>query len=1224
MLVRIPTSDRIAAPNGNWVWRHRTVTMSHLSLFLLGPFQATLDGEPVTHFESNKVRALLAYLVAERQRPHSRHVLAGLLWPDRPNSIALRNLRQALHNLRRAIRDRGASSPFLLVTRDTVQFNVRSDCWVDVAEFQRHIAASESTNPPGDAQAAHHLDRMKSAIALRRGPFLEGLSVRGSAPFEEWMLLKRESYDRQTSSLLQRMADLHQRRGEFAYASDIVRRRLELEPWHEAIHRQLMYLLALDGRRSAALAQYKTCQHILAEELGVEPSAETTALYQSIRDGMIPERFDFPVATQLTAAVPTCASTVATPPPFVAREHELSRLNGFLAEAHSGRGRVVFITGDAGSGKTALMNEFIQRAMAEHTDLLVTMGACSAIAGVGDPYLPFREILQLCTGDIEAKQATGHITTEHAERLWAAWPDVMRALVQAGPDLINRFVPGPALLARAETFTHDGLTGRPAWLQPLRRLARHSMSTPSPPTMQQTDLFAQFARVLQTLARHYPLLLAIDDLQWADSGSAGLLFHLGRRLKGHRILLVCTFRQSDLLSDATGRIHPLQSTVHELRRVFGDIEIDLNHAEGRRFIDEFLDSEPNRLGPGFRETLFRHTRGHALFTVELLHGLQERGDLVHDEAGRWVEGPSLNWEKLPARVEAVIAEQIRRLPRDWQAILTTASVEGEEFTAEVIAQVQEADEREIRQRLSGVLSRQHRLVNPHSRLRVGRRRLSRYQFRHYLFQKYLYRRLDHIERAHLHENIGNALETLYAEHTEEIALQLAHHFESAGLVDRAVDYLQQAGTRAVQMSAEAEAIALFTRALRLVADLPDTPERAEREMRLQIALTSPLMAMQGWGAPERARACERAYELCRQNGETAYLMEALFVQADICRAQAEHQKSLHLGTQLLELVQRAQDPTQNALAHWTLGETYFFLGELAPAREHLEKALSLYDPGQHHALTPITGISLGVVCLSWLSWVLWCLGYPQQALVVSGRAMQLAEDLNHPFSIGFAVALGVCGVHWLRREAGPIRDATDPLMHFINEDEAAGIRPWVLVFRGWALATRGELEEGIAQMREGLDNWKAMGAVSGISCQAIPLAEAYARAGRAAQGLALVDETLALVDRHRERLFEAELLRLKGDFLQQLGKPTEAETILRRAVNVAHHHRAITFELRSAISLCRLTERQGRGPEIRPVLRAAYDRFTEGFNTPDLREAQALLRAVEEPHEAYPHSPAAR
>jgi tetratricopeptide (TPR) repeat protein len=376
---------------------------------------------------------------------------------------------------------------------------------------------------------------------------------------------------------------------------------------------------------------------------------------------------------------------------------------------------------------------------------------------------------------------------------------------------------------------------------------------PANPNLQQSALFEQYTQVLRALASQRPLLLALDDLQWADGGSVNLLFHLGRCIAGSRILIVGAYRPGEVAlgrpaaaqlatTDGERERHPLEPVVNEFKRYFGDIEVDLQQAEGRQFVDAFLDSEPNRLGDSFRQSVYQQTSGHPLFTVELLWGMQERGELAQDAEGRWVEGSALGWETLPARVEAVVAERIGRLPDRLRDLLTAASIEGETFTAEVLAQVAAAGERETVRSLSETLDRRHRLVSARGVQRIGRRHLSRYRFRHILYQRYLYSSLDPVERVHLHQAVGLALETLYGEGAEEVsaiepgAVQLARHFEEAGITEKAVDYLGQAAERAQRLYANEEAIEYYERALTLLEDAPPDacPANWRRETAAQL------------------------------------------------------------------------------------------------------------------------------------------------------------------------------------------------------------------------------------------------------------------------------------------------------------------------------------------------------------------------------------------------------
>ena len=738
----------------------------------------------VPRFRSRRTVALLGYLAAER-REVGRDFLAALFWPDQASSKGRSNLRRELHNLAQILPD------CWVLDRQAVAFVPSNGTMVDLYTLL-------------DLQARGRWDE---AAELLVGEFLEGLFLDDNLEFENWLLAERERWRNRAETILTRLIDGHIHRGQYADALNITRRLLQLSPWNEQAHRQSMRLLAWTGQRGNALRAFEDCKRALWDELGVEPAAETIALYKQILGGEL----DMP--PQLPAFLTLEETRYRSEPPrFVARERQLAQMDSFLKAALAGQGRVIFITGGPGRGKTALLEAFARRAMEIHPDLLVASGNCNAFSGVGDPYLPFRDVMAMLSGDVEARWDAGAITREHARRLWAAISLVVQVLIDHGPHLLDVLVPGKALLSRAMIVEQTGASY-------VRRLRQH-VDRQVTDIAKRSYLFQQVTEVLRIVAQEQPLLLILDDIQWADSASIDLLFHLGRHLAGRnsRILIACAYRPEEVSVGRSAERHPLAKVLSEFKSTFGDVWIRLSPAEAteaREFVDAFLDSEPNRLTEGFRAALFQRTQGHPLFTRELLRAMRARNNLLKDEFGHWIEGSTLDWEVLPARVEAVIEERIDRLAPELQETLAVASVEGEVFTAQVVAEVQNIAERSLLHWLSGELERRHRLVRAQEEVQTRRGRLSRYRFDHVLFQEYVYKRLSPGERRLLHADVAAALERLYEGQLDEMAVQLGHHFHKAGDYERAFPYFSVAADRAASIHANDEAITHYTQAIEL-------------------------------------------------------------------------------------------------------------------------------------------------------------------------------------------------------------------------------------------------------------------------------------------------------------------------------------------------------------------------------------------------------------------------
>ena len=547
--------------------------MAKLSLFLLGPPRVELvEGIPV-EIKRRKALALLIYLAVSDDR-QLRDSLATLLWPQSSQQSARKELRRNLSVLNQAL-----GGNWLDIDRESV--GLRAGFWLDVVQFQQHLA-DETIDPP----------TLIAAVDLYRGDFLTGFTLPDCPEFDEWQFFQSESLRQTLASALERLVGILSDQTDHEAAISYARRWLALDPLHEPVHRQLMLLYAQAAQQAAALRQYDLCRQTLEDELGISPTPETTALYERIRARKVgpaelattsgPEK-ETPLqamagelrqAAELSQALESVerggrarqtepAFSPVQPPAFlnaeaeltefdwpvlVDREGELAQLDSFLKNALAGRGQLVFVTGEAGQGKTSLVNEFVRQAQATHADLIVANGYCNAYAGLGAPYLPFRDVMEMLTGAVEAKWAAGAITREHAVRLWHLLPITVQDLLDVGPDLIDIFVPGTALVGRATTAVSSGAT----WLAQLKEL---TASKPTGSTnLEQSYLFEQYARVLQSLAAQRPLLITLDDLQWADTASISLLFHLGRRIGDSQILIVGAYRPEEELADSYVRL----------------------------------------------------------------------------------------------------------------------------------------------------------------------------------------------------------------------------------------------------------------------------------------------------------------------------------------------------------------------------------------------------------------------------------------------------------------------------------------------------------------------------------------------------------------------------------------------------------------------------------------------------------------------------------------------
>ncbi len=1186
--------------------------MSLVNILFLGAPILERAGQRV-NVDTRKAIALLAYL-ASVQRPVSRATLAALLWPNYDHKRAAANLRRTLWSVH-AVLGEGT----LEVGSDLVALaGSAAGVYVDVVEYQRLVAQTGSHGHGVGEVCEACLAPLAEAVSLVRGDFLEGFTLSDSVEFDDWQSLTTASLHNSLADSLRRLVAIQIRMGSLDAAKVTARRRAALDVLDQAAAEQLMLLSAWTGDHAGALRVYRDLERSLQLEFDASPDPTLVEIFEVIKGrrelpapaaAAAPHAEIKPASPKNPAVVPTAGSRPAfldsapdAPPSiFVAREQEIALLFAHLAAACQGQGRIVFIAGEAGQGKTALINSFTQRAVTARGDLVTAGGACNAYTGSGDPYLPFRELLALLSGDVEARTLAGSLDRERALRLWHTMPSATQALVEEGADLLDTFVPLRPLLARSADHLPSSV-----------RQALESRIAQPPafdPTLQQASLFEQVTNLLGYLAARSPLLLALDDLQWCDAGSLALLFHLSRRLAGKRILIVAAYRPNDVALGRAGERHPLEPIIHEVQQLQGTSMLDLDQAQGRAFIDALLDSEPNLLDDAFRSELLRQTNGHPLFTSELLRGMQERGDLVRDTAGFWVARPQIDWDRLPARVEAVIAERIGRIPAKLRALLRAASVEGEEFCAEVAAQLVGMDVIEARRHLSGELSREHKLVRGLGVDRIGEARLTRYRFHHFLIQRSLYFGLDVTEQAAYNEDAANFLAGVYGERSFEIAVALAHHYDVGGLPEKAIAYYQLAGDRSLRFSANTEAANHYARALALLTALPPTPARLQQEFTLQAWYSVPIQHLEGWGSPRAEAAVERAMTLARQFGNPPATLPLLGRTAHAWVYRGEHVRAMALAQELLALAKREEDDSLLLEAHTIVGLTHFYKGEFVAAQPHLDAALALYDPVRHASLTYLYGQDAGVHAGLYRVLNLTMLGFLDQARLQAKSTIALAEEISHPFTLAFAWSF----VSLAAGLALDIDMILETAQRSLAVARAHAFPTWTafgLAANGYARGVKGEVEEGFEDMFSGLAIALPTGAQTPVAFILGLSSELYTALGQHVEAMSMLDVGIAMAEHNAEGLSIPDLYRRRGLLLLELGRPwAEADADLRRAIVLAGSQQARLHELRALTA--RLRSARRHAPEeidgAHRELSSCYGWFAEGFEAADLIEARREL-----------------
>jgi class 3 adenylate cyclase/predicted ATPase len=699
------------------------------------------------------------------------------------------------------------------------------------------------------------------------------------------------------------------------------------------------------------------------------------------------------------------------------------------------------------------------------------------------------------------------------------------------------------------------------------------------PKQQRVRTLAVLVEQILGLARNRPVLMVFEDAHWIDPTTLELLGLVLDRIAGARVLMLLTSRPDNPPS-LGGHPHLTQLTLNRLGRA--PTEAIVAGLSGARTLSAEVLGE-----------IAARTDGVPLFVEELTKAVLE----AETEGSRAVVPPSLH---------ASLMARLDRVPGVKEVAQVAACI-GREFSYALLAEISSLPEAELRAALD-------RLAAAELVFKRGTPPEHRYAFKHMLVRDVAHESLLKARRQQLHARIVCALEEHFPETVGTEPELLAQHCTEAGLPEQAVGYWLRAGQQAIARSATAEAVAQLTRGRDLLKTLPETPALRKQELELQVALGSVLIAVKGLAAAETAHAYARAYELCAELRADPRIFPALFGVFAVHLHCGELAAAHNVAQELLRLAQRRDDAPAQVTGFRAVGSALVSMGRLLEARTHLEEGLALYDHVRDRSSALVYALDSRVVCSHWLSHALFALGYPEQSCALTDEAVTYARELGHPATVAHSL-WNVCSLYGHQRWGG--RDAQIQAETLITFGTERGFPLWSAagrVIEGWALAEDGRADEGIAQMRSGLADYTATGAELWVPDFLALLAETQGRAGQSVAALSIVAQALDQVERTEGRWLEAELHRLRGELLLVLAEPEqlEAEACFIRALAVAREQGAKTWELRAATSLARLWRDQGRRAEAHNVLAPLYGWFTEGFDTPDLKDAKALLNELRE------------
>jgi len=843
---------------------------------------------------------------------------------------------------------------------------------------------------------------------------------------------------------------------------------------------------------------------------------------------------------------------------LVGREAEWARLREWYATALQGDRRIGFVAGEAGIGKTALVEAFVSE-IAAQGKARVGRGQCIQHYGAGEAFLP-----------------------------------ILEALGRLGRDEGAPFV---ALLRE----------NAPSWLKHLPLLTPGE-EFDALASVTSEKMLRELADALEILTARDALILVLEDLHWCDTATLEFLAYISRRRDPARLLALGAYRPVEALLNN----QPLRCLIAELRPhpQCPEIVLDYLHKEA---VQDYLLQRCGRIPrmTEIAEALHRRTGGHPLFLTTIVNELMRRKIPESAPASDFMcDAPNGISNVIPTSVRQFIEHRFEALTCEEQAILEAASVAGHPFSVAAVVAATSLPEEKIEARCAAWAREGQFLTADGAAAWPDGTLAARYGFRHDLFQEVVYARISPERRARLHRRIGGRLEKAYGKRAATIAAELAMHFDRGRDPQTAGLYLEQAARNAIQRSAYSEAGRHLTRGLEILEAIPEGDGRLRLELSLTLLLGHVLKTTKGWGVEDVERLYERARELSEALTDTSSLLEALWGLIGVCYVRAEFRKTQSLARDVLAQAEKRRDPLFRILGNMELGGLAFTLGEHASATKHFQKADILYNPSQRRSYVGRFGADPGLFSRSWATHFLWQKGYPDQAHASAEEALNLARELAHPFTQSITMAYAAM-LNQFRRDVEEVGRLAEATIAHATEHGFSYYLAWAEALRGWSRAALGDREQGLAEIRRGIETLQKTAGARLPYYRGL-LAEAYGWAGRIDEALNALADAFADVRKTEERWWEAELHRLQGEMLRSdaMNRGAGAEDCFRAAIDVARSLQAKSVELRAAMSLSRLWRDEGKRTQARQLLEEIYNWFTEGFETPDLKDAKSLLEEL--------------